>query len=485
MTPPGQVTYRSTVETDERRPRWAWCSRTWARGTAGAAGIAAVVAAITIGGSFGAQSHQHAAHRLNLLGVSLLAVACAVLAVRRRYPAATLLIASSAVSAYFAFGFSWGTAFFPLIVAVSGAVLAGYRLLAWITCAISYLVIVWGGYVGPGHKPAGVVSGLTTAAWPLVVLIGAEVVRAGRERAASAARGRAELERRRASEERLRIAQELHDVLAHNISLISVQAGVALHLMDERPDEAAERARTALTAIRYASKEALGELRSVLGLLRTSSGEEPPLSPAPGMAQLGDLTLRATAAGLSVRTDITGGERPLPAGTDLAAYRIVQEALTNVIRHAGATHVTVRVSYGDASLGIDVEDDGAAASAPAGGELGAGGKLPAAGNPAARAKADDGAARRTGPGDRTGGGNGIAGMRERARLLGGELSARPLPGRGFLVRARLPLTARDRGTATDHPAGNAGQLTGTSGPAGVSGPAGSGDVGSRLARGAT
>ena len=366
---PASVTYGASVEPDlppsGRRPRWPWCPPTWARGTVGAivsaAVGAAIIAVITIGGSFGAQTHQRDVHHLNLLGVSLLVLGCAALLLRRRYPVATLLIAATAVATYFALGYTWGPAFLPLVVAVFAAILAGYRLLAWITCGVAYLIIVWSGYLVPtAHTPAGVVDGLTTAAWPLVILVSAEVMRAGRERAVSAARGRAELDRRRASEERLRIAQELHDVLAHNISLISVQAGVALHLMDERPEEASERARTALTAIRYASKEALGELRSVLGLLRTSAGEQPPLSPVPGMAQLGDLTSRATAAGLTVRTETTGEPRPLPAGTDLAAYRIVQEALTNVIRHAGAANVAVRVSYGDTSLGIDVEDDGSA-----------------------------------------------------------------------------------------------------------------------------
>ncbi len=183
----------------------------------------------------------------------------------------------------FSIGYAWGPVFIPLVIALGAAVLADYRLLAWISCAIIYTFIVWGGYYlgGVGHRP-GLSEAVATAAWPLLVLVGAEVVRAGRERAASAARGCAELDRQRASEEWLRV-EELHDVLAHNISLIGVQAGVALHLMDERPEEAAERARTALTAIRHASKEALGELRSVLGVLRAPSGERPPLAPVPAL----------------------------------------------------------------------------------------------------------------------------------------------------------------------------------------------------------
>ncbi|MGE5292817.1 MAG: sensor histidine kinase [Micromonosporaceae bacterium] len=405
-------------------PRWL--------GWAGAASfrdlfVATVITAIVIGGTIGSQNHQHGIRLLDAIGVALLVVISAAMIPRRRYPAVTLIIVGAGVSAYFSLGYAWGPVFIPLVIAIGSAVLAGYRLLAWLACAVMYFFVSWGGYYlgGVGHRP-GLSGVITNAAWPLLILIGAEMVRAGRERAVSAARSRAELSRRRASEERLRMAQELHDVLAHNISLISVQAGVALHLMDERPDQAAQQARSALTAIRYASKEALGELRSVLGMLRSPSDEQAPLSPVPGMEQLGELTSRATAAGLAVSTEVTGDRRPLPARTDLAAYRIVQEALTNVIRHAGARNVAVRVSYGDTSLGIEIEDDG-------GGDTGD-----------AEGMAEASTA-----------GNGIAGMRERTRLLGGELTARPMAGRGFLVRARLPL-GNGRGDGAGQ-AGGAGQ----------------------------
>ncbi len=417
--------------------------------------VAAVITAIAFGGTLSSQRHQHSARNLDVLGVALLAVICAVMVMRRRYPAATLVTVAVGVCAYFSLGYAWGPIFLPMVIAIGAAVLAGYRLLAWCACAVMYAFIVWGAYYlsGLGHRP-GLAGAATVAAWPLLVLIGAEVLRSGRERAVSAATNRAELSRRRASEERLRIAQELHDVLAHNISLISVQAGVALHLMDERPDQATEQARTALTAIRHASKEALGELRSVLGMLRADAGEHAPLLPVPGMAQLGDLTSRATAAGLAVQTDVTGERRPLPAGADLAAYRIVQEALTNVIRHAGARNVTVRVSYGDTSLGIEVEDDGGghSSSGHSGGGHSADGHTGDSGRDTAsrdRAGRGDGM-----NGSADGSGNGIAGMRERARLLGGELTAGPLPGKGFAVRARLPLSGpRTGGVAAEGAAG--------------------------------
>src|SRR6266542_1945453 len=213
-------------------------------------------------------------------------------------------------------------------------------------------------------------------------------------------RTREEEARRRASDERLRIARELHDVVAHNISLINVQASTALHLIDERP----EQARTALAAIKQASKEALGELRSVLDILRQSD-EEPPRAPAPGLARLDELVSKVKAAGLEVRTTTEGDSRPLPAPVDLTAFRIVQEALTNVHRHAGRASATVRVSYRDRDLVVQVDDDGRGASS-------------------------NGTA---------GGGNGIPGMRERVAALGGELEAGPRAGGGFRVLARLPL----------------------------------------------
>jgi signal transduction histidine kinase len=233
------------------------------------------------------------------------------------------------------------------------------------------------------------------------VLLGvAEAVRVRRERAAEAVRIKQEETRRRASEERLRIARDLHDALGHHLSLINVQSGVALHLNQELP----EQARTSLAAIKQASKEALGELRSVLSILRQVD-ENAPRAPAPSVARLDALVSRAAAAGLEVHTEISGTPRTLPTGVDLAAFRIIQEALTNVTRHAGKATATIRVGYGERDLTVQVEDDGNG----------------------------------SGQGSASGGGNGIPGMRERASALGGELEAGPRPGGGFEVRARLPL----------------------------------------------
>jgi signal transduction histidine kinase len=233
-----------------------------------------------------------------------------------------------------------------------------------------------------------------------VLLGGAEIVRVRRERVVEAARIKEEEALRRASEERLRIARDLHDALGHHLSLINVQAGVALHLNEELPDQA----RTSLTAIKQASKEALTELRSVLDILR-QEGEPAPRSPTSTLARLDDLVSQAAAAGLEVRMVTEGQVRPLPFGVDVAAFRIVQEALTNVTRHAGEATATVRVSYGERELSLQIDDDG-------------------------RGPATDGA---------RGTGKGIMGMRERAGALGGELQAGPRPEGGFRVQARLPL----------------------------------------------
>ncbi len=204
------------------------------------------------------------------------------------------------------------------------------------------------------------------------------------------------------------MARDLHDVVAHNISVINVQANTALHLMDRQP----ERARSALTTINDVSKQALVELRSVLGVLRDID-ESAPRAPSPGLARLGDLVDNAAAAGLAVHIEEAQPPAPLPADVDLAAYRIVQEALTNSARHSGGTRATVRVSYSDGAAIVEVDDDGA-------------GRL--AGRPSAR----DGRP-----------GNGIAGMTERAKALGGTLQAGPRPEGGFRVRAWLPVNGSE------------------------------------------
>jgi signal transduction histidine kinase len=357
-----------------------------------------------------------AAHRqperqaLDLVAYLLLAAGPVALFWRWRSPALVLGVVMAASVLYFALGYPYGPAWLALIVAIWTAVTGGARRAAWVTAFVglaAYFVLA--AVFDRGAPVASVPAVLAYLGWLLVVLAAAEVATASRQRRQAAERTRAEEARRRAGEERMRIARELHDVLAHNISLINVQAGVALHLMDEQPGQS----RSALVAIKQASNDALGELRSVLDVLRQGD-EAPPRTPASGLAHLERLVAGAEATGLQVRTRVEGTPRPLPAGTDLAAYRIVQESLTNVTRHAGPASATVLVAYGGKDLTVQVDDDGRGPSAA--GETGT-----AKGN-----------------------GNGIRGMRERVAALGGELTTGPRPGGGFRVRARLPLdTAED------------------------------------------
>ena len=245
------------------------------------------------------------------------------------------------------------------------------------------------GYAVPPANDA-----LLLAGWMLAVAIAAEATRIRAERVAATRASRQLDQRRQQSEERLRIARDLHDVIGHNISLINVQASMGLDLIDSQP----EQARAALTAIKSASKEALQELRTMLTPLRRDD-DAAPRSPAPGLDRLPELIKLTRAAGLTVDVEVTGKAPPVPAAVQLAAYRIIQESLTNVARHAGRARVTVRVTYDDANMHVQIDDDG---TAPSGGA------------------------------SAIGTGSGITGMRERATALGGDLSA------GFRPRRRVP-----------------------------------------------
>jgi signal transduction histidine kinase len=361
--------------------------------------IALTVAFVQFSGTYFGSESQTDRTDLDALAYALVAVGPVALLFRRRYPVAVLSVIFAATLAYWTTDYPRGPIFFALIIAFISAIMAGYRIVGVVVAITGWLAFPWLPYlVGNEDRPslAGVFGLL---AWLLLLLTIGEVARVGRGRAAEAARRRDEEGRRRASEERLRIARELHDVLAHNISLINVQAGVALHLIDEQP----EQARSALAAIREASKDALGELRSVLEVLRRS-GEEALRAPQPGLEELDDLVSRAGAAGLEVRLEVHGQRRALPTDVDLAAFRIVQEAVTNVVRHAGQSTATVRVAYNDHDVTLQIDDTGRG------------------GSPGPEAS-----------------GSGIAGMRERTAALGGWLQAGPRPGGGFRVRAQLPV----------------------------------------------
>lgn len=370
--------------------------------------LVAALAFVQVAGSGLAGRHQ--AHRVDLdpLGYALLLAGPALLLLRRRQPVPVAAGIGAVTLAYLVLGYPYGPIFAGLVVAFFGAVAAGHRRAVLVVAAA-----VFAGYVlvgqwlyrwlppsGDGRTSWGQLSG--AAAWLLAVLAAAELFRVRREQLARDRRQRDEAERRRVDEERMRIARELHDVLAHSISVINVQAGVALALIDDQP----EQARSALVTIKAASKEALGEVRQVLSTLRAPG--EAPLAPAPGLDRLPELVEQAGAAGLKAEVTVEGARTALPPGTDLAAFRIVQEALTNTVRHSGSRTARVRLGYPPGGVEVRVDDDGPAV---AGGE--------------------------------SGGGNGLVGMRERAAALGGTVEAGPRPDGGFRVRARLPVTAPD------------------------------------------
>jgi signal transduction histidine kinase len=422
MTRTGEWAYRCGMSTTEAAPRPSrgWLGLVppgWPTDVAVALSTGVLQVVLTLLAS------QNLRGRLPLdaLGLALLVAGPVALLGRRRWPLATLLAVAAVTVLYFALGYPFGPGWLALLVALWTAVTGGQRLAAYLTAGVAipaYVALTALLTRTPEPSLVGLVAHL---GWLVVVLAAAEVVRIRRERLLEAARTRAEEDRRRAGEERLRIARELHDVLAHNISLINVQAGVALHLMDEQPGQA----RTALAAIKQASNDALRELRSVLDILR--QGGDAPRSPTSGLDRLDGLVANAEAAGLEVRARVEGTPRPLPAGVDLAAFRIVQEALTNVTRHAGRpATATVLVAYGDHDLTVQVDDDGKGVEPPS-----------AAAVPFRPADSPVGSDRQ----DRRSGrsGNGIRGMRERAAALGGELAAGPRPGGGFRVSARLPL----------------------------------------------
>jgi signal transduction histidine kinase len=326
----------------------------------------------------------------------LLTIGPVALVARRRHPVAVAWLAFAATVAPDPLWFGY----LSLIVAFLAAATGGHRWAAWTVLGSGYVCALWLGPLAWDRQAASPAAALFVGAWLVVLVAAAEAARMRQERRAAVRAAKELGARHRADEERLRMATELHDVIGHNISLINIQAGVGLDLMDTQP----EQARAALAAVKAVSGQALGELRGMLSALR-DSGEDAPRSPAPGLARLPDLIARTRPAGLAVTTDVTGSPRALPAAIDLAAYRIAQESLTNVARHAGPTTVTVRVAYGEHDLCLEITDDGCRA--------GAQGTL--------------------------NGGTGIPGMRERALALGGQLEAGPRPGGGFRVRARLPL----------------------------------------------
>jgi signal transduction histidine kinase len=359
------------------------------------------------------------------IGVALVATSWGALLFRRRAPVVVFAITAVVSTILPIVGYpDTGISFSALIalytvasrrdrattaVAVAVAILAGgvTTLLTDPTAALASAV-------------AGIAMTCGAAAWGDRKQVREAYVEQLELRAAEKERERIEAAERAVGAERARIARELHDVVAHAMSVVAVQSGVGAHVIDAQP----EAAKRILETISDTSRDALSEMRRLLGVLRSAPGSESDgddgepdrdLTPAPGLGALDDLATRVTEAGVPVDLRVDGNHAALPAGVDLAAYRIVQEALTNVLKHAGPARATVSVLYHDDAVRLVITDDGRGA-APAGHGDGNG---------------DGGPTR-----------HGIVGMRERAELYGGSLAAGPRPGGGFRVTATLRHDAR-------------------------------------------
>lgn len=337
------------------------------------------------------------------VAVAVVVLQAAALALpRARLPGTVLSIVGASTLVYAP---DFATGYIPHVVAFFAAGAYASRQLqrlAWI-------------YVGAFAAFAGVatVAGLVrpaAARWPVVivavlascVLAGGrsqEMQRSARAAMALAERERAEELRRTVAEERSRIARELHDVLAHSVSVISVQARAAGSVMDSDP----ERARTAISSIESLARQSMDEIRRLLGVLRSDDSQSSPLGPQPGLAELSELAEQTTAAGVRVHLEVETTDEPLPPGLELCAYRIVQESLTNVLKHAGASSATVIVSRRAGDLVLEITDDGTPLPTPS----------------------------------RVG--HGLIGMRERVAVFGGELETGHSPEGGWRVLARLPV----------------------------------------------
>nr|WP_042180510.1 sensor histidine kinase [Kibdelosporangium sp. MJ126-NF4] len=344
---------------------------------------------------------------LDPLGYALLAIPGLALTFRRTAPVTVLIVTLLATFAYY--HFAYPGIFQPCAVLVSLYTVAALGA-RWVALVSGLLLC--GGLLVISVRPAEPLSDgvLWVGGWCAAVIVAAETARQRRaylneveQRAVDALRTKEETARLRATEERLRIARELHDSLTHAISLVNAQVNVAVHLLDRDP----ARSRAALFAVKDASKQAMGELRSALDVLRPDDEPQPTRS----LERLADLVDASAHQGVAVTVTVSGDSRPLAHDVDLAAYRIIQESLTNAARHSTSATVSVDVRYGSDTVTVCIEDDGDA----------------------------DGAVRE---------GVGIRGMRERVAALGGELAVGPRPTRGFAVKAVLPLGPADdnRGT---------------------------------------
>ncbi|MER7488379.1 sensor histidine kinase [Streptomyces sp. NPDC126497] len=328
------------------------------------------------------------------------------LGLRRRFPLAafvTVLGAALAIGG----SASWITVLACVVGAYSAVVYSRYRILA---IAVLVMAAALSGYAFRNADP--LLPGWSSPGFVLLVAgMLASLVRflqlrlaSSRDRVTELQQAQEEAMRRAVAEERARIAAELHDVVTHNVSVMVIQAGAARKVMDVVPEQSKE----ALLAVEAGGRAAMAELRHVMGLLAAPDHERPDgLEPQPGLAQLDALVARVRAAGTPVSVGVSLPSEPLPSGVDLAAYRVVQEALTNTIKHARGAEASVAIGYTDDCLEIEVTDTGGVKDAP-----------PVESN-----------------------GRGHMGLRERLAVYGGELTAGPTPNGGYRVAARIPRSA--------------------------------------------
>jgi signal transduction histidine kinase len=346
---------------------------------------------------------------LDAVAVGLIGVVAGALALRRRYPIAVLVVLNAAALAWSAAQYPGPLiALAPLIACYTLAALRGWRwgLVGAVVTALSALVairVAFGTAEPAGSNVSAVLTAATVGAAGTAVGYYRALLVATRAQLAREAQTREAQARRRAVEERLRIARELHDVFGHTMATISVQAGVGIHLLQTRPAQAVE----ALTTIKQISDQGLTDVKTILGVLRADDDPGQPRTPRGGLDQLEALLDPVRTAGVQPQLTVHGSARPLPAAVDLAAYRIIQEALTNVLRHARARTVQLDLRYEPSQVVIRILDDGTAASP---GQAGINGQD----------------------------GHGISGMRERALALSGQFTAGPHPDGGFQVRCALP-----------------------------------------------
>jgi signal transduction histidine kinase len=354
--------------------------------------LASGLALIGVVGTAGADRSTEVDLPVDARAFGIVVITALVLIVRRRWPLATLAASAALTSTYLVLGYPYGPILLSFLVAVYTVAryLPPSRSTPAALAALAILLVHL--FTNPAALP-GLLGVFPASAWVVVPYAIGVTVRLSRE---SAARGRAEAVRRRVDDERLRVAQEVHDVVGHGLAAIKMQADVALHLLARKP----EQAENALTAISRTSAEALDELRATLAVVRRTESDAT-RSPAPGLDRLEDLRHRMGEAGVEVHLDTTGSPRELPAAVDLAGYRIVQESLTNVLRHGEAKVATVLVGYETDAVVIAIS------------------------NPASHVS--------TGRH-----GLGIPGMRERVTSLGGDFAAGPTSDGRFEVRASLP-----------------------------------------------